>query len=170
MIMAEVQADADDILETYRDLPVTCVDEFGVLSEKLKSLIAKIRKNHGEIVRAEARRRNLELMLLENRINPHRLYNTLSAIKYTYRDKQLSDIIDAMVTYYRLVLSKGSAEIPLSDELSMIEQYLLLYRFASDAHYEYRIEVEHGLGHLPRAQDGGAAVCGRRAKGGSSGR
>jgi sensor histidine kinase YesM len=80
-------------------------------------------------------------MVLQDRINPHLLYNTLSAIKYTYRDEHLSQIIDTMVRYYRLVLSRGSAEIILKDELAMIEQYLLLHRFAYDAGFDFRIEI-----------------------------
>jgi sensor histidine kinase YesM len=146
MIMNEMSSDGSSILETYHEVPVTSDDEFGTLSEKLNELIAKIRKNHEEIVRAERTGRKLELMVLQDRINPHLLYNTLSAIKYTYRDEHLSQIIDTMVRYYRLVLSRGSAEIILKDELAMIEQYLLLHRFAYDAGFDFRIEIESGIG------------------------
>ncbi len=144
-IVKEINFDVDNMLSSYHELPLTSSDEFSKISEKLNQLIAKIRKNHEEIMSFEEKRKTLELMVLQDRINPHLLYNTLSAIKYTYREDNLSKIIDTMVQYYRMVLSKGCDEIPVSSELEMLKKYLHLYRFAYDAHYRYEFTVDDDI-------------------------
>ncbi len=121
-------------------------DEFSLLSVRFQELVARIREYYARIAGYEKQQRELELDLLQARINPHFLYNTLDTIKWVSREPGIDRVIDSLVRYYRIALNKGSNILPLSQELSMVEEYLKLEQFTFDLPFQYAFDVEPAVG------------------------
>lgn len=122
------------------------MDEFGTLENKFHELIQKMKQYYEERNEYELERKSLETKLLQERFNPHFLYNTLSTLKWIIEDKRVENVIDSMVKYYRIALNKGSSIITIQQELEMLGEYLKLQKFAYGNENEYRINIEEGLG------------------------
>ncbi|MBD2847006.1 histidine kinase [Paenibacillus sp. IB182496] len=120
-------------------------DEFGQLDEAFRELLERVKFYYNESAQTELRRKLLETELLHVQVNPHVLYNSLSAIRWVYDDARLHQLIDTMVDYYRLFLNRGHVETRLDDELRMIEKYVHMQQFAYASAFQYECEVEQGL-------------------------
>jgi len=130
----------------YR-LDIAGQDEVGEMAAVFRQMVQEIQDLIDENVRKEKEQHRLELQALQEQINPHFLYNTLSAIRSLAIDIDAHDIDQvayALSAYYRLTLSKGESIIPLQDEIEMVRNYIfLLNRKCKDRLIvEYAIEPE----------------------------
>jgi len=131
----------DDRLQTYQ-----AEDEFGAIGKRFYELIQRIKDYYRRINEYEFERKILETELLQERINPHFLYNTLSTMRWICSDGKVLNAIDSLVKYYRIALNKGSSIVSILQELEMIEEYLRLQKFAYGYVFDYRIDVGEDIG------------------------
>ncbi len=120
-------------------------DEIAIIKRKFLSILVKMNGMYKDLLDAKNRNSLLEMELLQARFNPHLLYNTLSTIKWSVlrkNDNATSNIIDSLTNYYRIALSKGYYIIRISDELSMIREYIEIVNFTH--RNQYRLEVNIG--------------------------
>ncbi|MDF2836073.1 MAG: hypothetical protein K0Q63_1713 [Paenibacillus sp.] len=127
----------------------TTDDEFSRMGNVLHELIVRVRDYYKRINDYETERTVLETQLLQERINPHFLYNTLSTMKWLSSDERIRGVIDSMVRYYRIALNKGSSIITIDQELTMMHEYLELQKFAYGNDFAFEISIEEGLGGTP---------------------
>lgn len=120
-------------------------DEFSRLSELFQRLLLEIKEHYRKESEYAIEKKSLELALLQERINPHMLYNSLSSIKWAFPDTQLRTVIDCMVKYYRTTLNKGNDLLRVRDEISMVEEYMKLQQFAYRSDFKYEIRVDNAL-------------------------
>lgn len=111
---------------------------FNIMIEEINILMFRIKKEQFEI-------KQIELNKLQSQIKPHFLYNTLECIHWqalSDGNKEVSRMVKALANYYRLCLSKGKDIIPLSQELSSIENYLIIQnmRYSDIAECEINID------------------------------
>ncbi len=87
-----------------------------------------------------------EYAALRSQINPHFLFNTISAIKLQVREDPLKaqQLLLALASFFRRTLETGEDMIPLSEELQCIEFYLTIQqaRFGERLRVEYDIPTE----------------------------
>jgi sensor histidine kinase YesM len=121
-------------------------DEFATMEKRFRELALRIKEHYKEKSEYELERKLLETKLLQERINPHFLYNTLSTMKWVSDDKRVQSAIDSMVKYYRIALNKGSSVITIEQEMEMIGEYLKLQKFAYGNDFDFFLEIEDGLG------------------------
>jgi sensor histidine kinase YesM len=121
-------------------------DEFSKIEHSFYELLRKVKEYYRKITEFELERKVLETQLLQERFNPHFLYNTLSTIRWISEDPKVKDVVTSMVKYYRIALNKGSSIITITQELEMIEEYLRLQKFAYGTEFHYVIEHEDGIG------------------------
>ena len=113
------------------------------IESRIRELILNTQEYYARLEQAETEKNRLELEILQMRINPHFLYNTLTSIHYQTKDKRIRKSIDSLIHYYRIVLSKGHLFIKIEEELSMIREYLELQVFAYRLdHIRYEIEAD----------------------------
>ena len=120
-------------------------DEFSQINSKFHEMVKKIKEFYIHEVSLRTEKKTLEMELLQSLINPHFLYNTLDGIKWAYNDKKLSEVVDSMVKYYRIALSKGNTILKVSQEISMLEEYLKLQQFSYESDFKYRIDVDETI-------------------------
>lgn len=112
-------------------------DEFGIILSKLLDFYNELKEKAEREKEIDKKLAQLEINILQERISPHFLYNTLASIKWSYPDKRLGEIIDSIVHYYRLMLNSGSSITTIENELNGIIEYLKIQSFA----YAKEVEV-----------------------------
>ena len=113
----------NDILEFKTDFNIVEKDFIGI-EKKVLTLVQNTREYCNKLQKIEDENSRLELELLQMRLNPHFLYNTLTAIRSRIQDESIRRTIDSLIRYYRIVLSKGYLNIRIAEEIKMIEEYV----------------------------------------------
>lgn len=135
----------DQLLLNEELIQIKGSDDVAVIKLKLKELVSRMNEIHTEMAAVKLEKSSLEIELLQSRINPHLLYNSLSVINWTAlwnKDQKTVEIIDAMTKYYRIALSKGNSVISISSELEMIKEYVKINVFSHSVDYRLELEVE----------------------------
>lgn len=113
-------------------------NSFNVMVENTKNLIEQ--KYEMILLRNQS-----ELKALQNQINPHFLYNTLTSIK-TVIDRKDNTSASLMVLHlsdiFRYNLSKGNAVVPFSEELEHIKKYLFIQEFRFKDRFEVYYDID----------------------------
>lgn len=119
-------------------------DEVGVLTQTFNSMLTEIERKTESLVQEQKSKREFQLELLNQQINPHFLYNTLDnicALAELNRTAELSEMVNNLTDFYRGVLSKGSIVIPLERELHIAENYLKIMQIRYYHSFSYTIEA-----------------------------
>jgi len=98
----------------------------------------------GELLQAQ-------LQLLRAQIQPHFLFNTLSVVRALSRNDRASTVamLDHLIRYFEAALPRlRESEVPLAQELELVDAYLAIYRARMGTRLSYRIAVAEGLGQL----------------------
>ena len=95
-----------------------------------------------ELYQAELYRKQLELQALQDKIDPHFLYNTLDTINWTAKEHnvdEISKIVVALSTMYRKIFNKGKDLTTIKDALEGISCYLEIQRIRYGESFSYHI-------------------------------
>jgi len=120
-------------------------DEIGELKNNYNLMIMEINNLIIKLVDEEKQKRKFELDVLNEQIKPHFLYNTLDNIAYlalSNNNQTLYDAVNALGSFCRISLSKGSEIISLGNEIMLIKNYLALQklRYGEMINDEYDID------------------------------
>lgn len=123
------------------------IEDVDILARSLQSMMNRIKQLIGQVYVKEIERQNIELDLLQAKINPHFLYNNLSAINWLALDcgqDRIYEITTEMATFYRTALNKGKNVDKLSVEITNIRAYIRLLEIAHEDSFdvEYQIDGE----------------------------
>lgn len=108
-------------------------DEIAILGKQINQMLDAIQKM--EALREESLKNNqlMELMLLQQQINPHLLYNTLDSVLWILqegRTEEASKLVGALSEFFKISLSRGRDIVPLYNEIQLIKYYLDIQRLA----------------------------------------
>ena len=123
-------------------------DELDEIADSVNQMGEKIHTLIEESYKKELDRKISELNLLQEQINPHFLYNALSSISVLAMgngDKAASRAILYLSDFYRITLSKGKQDIPIREELNLLESYLKIQRMRFDDSIEVEYELDESL-------------------------
>ena len=146
-LIRKMNTNVESLIQNDNIQLYTTKDEFGTLGNVFYELIFKVKEYYKKITDYELEKTVLETQILQERINPHFLYNTLSTMKWISEDKKIQNVVDSMVKYYRIALNKGSSIITITQESEMIVEYLQLQKFAYGNDFEFHIDIEEGVGN-----------------------
>ncbi len=125
--------------------------EIEQIKESIRNLINKIQEINKEKATMELEKKDISLKLLQSKMNPHFLYNILSVISYREikkHDTETVNIINELVAYYRMILSKGKDYISLKEELELIKKYVFLVEISHSKHYDLEIDVPRDMNNI----------------------
>jgi len=123
-------------------------DELAVIKRRFSELLARNETLYKASLAAHNDSHRLQVELLQSRLNPHLLYNSLSAIKWKAlrnQDPDIVGVIDSMSRYYRAVLNKGNNILKVRDELRMVQEYIKISEYAAGSHVQLEIDVDEPL-------------------------
>lgn len=99
-------------------------------------------------MKTRLRETELEQQVLHSQMNPHFLFNTLSALQGIIRSGNIDkahEFILKLAKLLRLIFDNASMNlIPLTNELAFLENYLLLQKLQLEDRFDYRIEINVG--------------------------
>ena len=127
-------------------------DEISILGEKINQMLDEL-ESLSRSREQEMRANQLtELRLMQQQINPHLLYNTLDSVlwgmqQHNYEDA--SQILRALSEFFKLSLSQGRMEIPLGDEIRMVESYLDIQNRARRKRFTIACDIPEALLRQP---------------------
>lgn len=138
----------NDCLSNFNSVNVTGNDEVSFIKRKFKELAQTINSLNAENMEVLKKSNKLEIDLLQSKINPHLLYNSLSAIKWTAQrrnDKNTVKVVDSLTKYYRRVLNREDNVIKIKDELSMISEYVNIMSYSNATEYKLELYVDENI-------------------------
>lgn len=115
----------------YR-IPVNSSDELGQVITEINQLGKKLDVLIEDSYKKEIARKDSELNLLQEQINPHFLYNALASISSLARKNRDADTfkaIQCLADFYRISLNKGKRILTVREEIKLLESYLAVQRF-----------------------------------------
>lgn len=138
-----------------RDPSIEWKNEFGTIGKGINQMSENVVSLMDKKVEDEKQKKDLEYQILQSQINPHFLYNTLNSIKWMATIQGAGGIAEMTTALARLMknVSKGTgAQIPLKDELALVQDYFLIqqYRYGGSVSLECRIpdpELYHCMIH-----------------------
>jgi two-component system, sensor histidine kinase YesM len=134
------------------ELPEVGEDEISELTLNFNGMVGQIKNLVEERYRLGLEVKNLELSALQAQVNPHFLYNTLDLINglaLIAGQSRIVEIVAALSRFYRLSLSGGAEDIPLSQEIEHAASYLQIQNLRFEGAVDLKIETEPGLAEVP---------------------
>lgn len=116
-------------------------DSLNIMIEKTSNLIDRVKIEQTNL-------RKTELILLQEQINPHFLYNTLDTITWLAESKKYQEVVDmvgSLSKYFRTSLSKGSTLITLKEEEQHVRSYLEIQKVRYEDILTYEIIIDEDL-------------------------
>lgn len=118
--------------------------EISRLGEDINRMSADIQR----LIREKEEKQQLEMRLLQNQMNPHFLYNTLSSIRLMaglQGKNSVAEMIEALGKLLRANLSGSRELIPLSEEMELLSSYIYIQNIRLKRNIDYQTEVPDAL-------------------------
>ncbi len=134
-----------DKIEESRD------DEFGKVYLAYNNMTVEIEKLIQELYQEKLVKREMELKILQEKINPHFLYNTLDTINWIAMEHQVDDIskmVIALSTMYRKTFNRGRDLISIEDVMTSISCYLEIQQIRYGESFFYEIDCDEDTKQL----------------------
>ncbi len=109
--------------DKYKDELGYLVKAFNNMSDRINTLIT-------DVYQANIDKKEFELKALQAQINPHFLYNSLSAINRLASSGDVSKVdymVKNLTKFYRMTLSNGRNNISIAEELEQVKAYIDIY-------------------------------------------
>ncbi len=126
-------------------IPIQSRDEVGILAHSFDSMITKIRELIRKNYSIELRQKDAELYALQSQINPHFMYNTLQTISMAVEEGESKTVVEMVTILGRMLrysLSNKDRLVPLSNEISHIEDFLKIQKFRFEERLSFDIQVQ----------------------------
>lgn len=123
-------------------------DEIGMLHRQFDRMAGQISELVESNYTKELLVKEAQLKALEMQINPHFLYNTLESINWRAKAVGASTIslmVESLGNLFRAILSKSSESFTISEELSLVENYLTIQKCRFDSRLIYEIHTDPSL-------------------------
>lgn len=122
--------------------------EIGKVGQYLLEISENNLELREKLISSELNEKEAELLLLQERINPHFLYNTLDAIYFMAVIDGADDVAD-MVRYlsevFKLSLNNGDKLITIEDELQKIRAYMKIQNMRYQDKFMLEIDVDEKI-------------------------
>ncbi|TVQ28429.1 MAG: HAMP domain-containing protein [Spirochaetaceae bacterium] len=146
----ELAEAAERIQRDTLDVPVAtdAQDELGNLSRSIDAMMQRIRDLVATVYEEQADLRRLELELLQNQMHPHFLFNALHSIQTMAtlsRAPNVADMTGALTNVLYYAVRSSDEAIPLSEELSILESYVLIQKMRWADAFEFEAYVAETL-------------------------
>lgn len=118
--------------------------EISRLGEDINRMSADIQR----LIREKEEKQQLEMRLLQNQMNPHFLYNTLSSIRLMaglQGKNSVAEMIEALGKLLRANLSGSQELIPLAEEMELLSSYIYIQNIRLKGNIDYQTEVPDAL-------------------------
>jgi len=152
-LLGKIDAYRKGVLPTEKDMKKyqKRKDEFGQLHRHFDKMAYENKQIND---------RNYELMLLQKeaqynqlqqQIQPHFIYNTLSQITwiaYEHKDADIANLSNSLARMLRDSINFSEMTIRLADEMKMVQDYMLIQRFRFQEKLSFEIQIDPELENI----------------------
>lgn len=147
--------DLTDLSSGQESPPGNSAYELTKLNQSYQQMVERLEQSLEETVTARSHEIRARMLALQAQMNPHFLYNTITIISIKaeqQNDTQVVEMCRCLTGMLRYVAQETPVAIPLSVELSYLEQYLFLMncRYPNQFHVELDIPEELRKLELPK--------------------
>lgn len=130
-------------------------DELSYLSDNIDGMVTEIQLLLEQRQQSEAKKRDLELKMLQYQINPHFLFNTLNTLRLVAQmnqDKVVAEGICSLSELLKNTLINDQEFITIQEEIANLKHYFSIQaiRYAGSFHVNYDIPEEFSSYLLPK--------------------
>ena len=123
-------------------------DEIGVLIRGFSRMVKRIKYLIEEVYQSQLHQKEYEMRALQQQINPHFLYNTLSMINFKALEAgedTISKMTLSLSAFYRTSLNKCKNYCSINDELKNMESYIDIQLMMHDFDFDVEIEIDEEI-------------------------
>lgn len=120
-------------------------NEFGNLYQQFNQMISRIRQLLRELNEQNRKKREAELQVLQEQINPHFIYNTLDIINWhaiEYGARDVSRMLSLLGKMLRIGLSRGASFITVKKEIEHLTCYIELQKIRYHHKIDFSVAIE----------------------------
>lgn len=136
------EGNLDVVFDVYAE------NEVGKLGKGITKMMERVKGLIEQVEFESNQKRQAEFAALQAQIKPHFLYNTLYAIKQLCKMNEVEDaevMVSALAAFFRISVSKGEEIITVKDEISHVENYLIIQHMRYKDKLRYSIDVNENL-------------------------
>lgn len=129
--------------------PIGGNDELGRLDCRFNTMVDRINDLIHTEYELRLNAKMIEAELLQEQLNPHLLYNSLSALRWTAREAgehRIHGLTDRLIRFLKSILSDGRLVVPVLQEIAIVEDYFALCRDVYGLQCALCTEVDPHLG------------------------
>jgi len=123
-------------------------DEVAVIAKKLVQMFLSRDETYKQLTESDKMRSILEVQLLQERINPHMLYNSLTVLRVhsvKNKDNKTTKLLDSLTAYYRSALTRDNVLERIENELIMLTEYVSVINQITGSRYKVISEVQENV-------------------------
>jgi two-component system, sensor histidine kinase YesM len=135
-------------LSNPEEIIISGTDEISIVKRRFKEMLTQIHQLSEANIEVYRIKAEQEMELLQYKINPHLLYNSLSVIKWLAQrtnDLQTVKMIDSLTRYYRRVLNKGNSILTFQEELELVSEYVNIMCINHQGEYQLEVKVDEEI-------------------------
>ncbi len=120
-------------------------NELGLIGRAVNRMSRDIESLIDRRIKDEQARKALEFRVLQHQINPHFLYNTLSAIKWMatiQKSSGIAEMVSSLASLLRHAAQGADSLVTLERELELVGEYCTIQRYRSANLFTYEVEVK----------------------------
>lgn len=136
---------------------ITTINEINELNSTYNQLVKETNHLINMVYQKEITRSRSELKALQAQINPHFLFNTLDALRWSLEDKDeedLAEFVVAMSELFRYTITKQTDDdwVTIKEEIHHIENYMeiIKMRFGDHLQWNLTLPTEHEKVKIPK--------------------
>lgn len=121
------------------------VYEIQNLSNAIEEMERNLKQLMEDIVQEHEAKRKSDLMVLQNQINPHFLYNTLDTFRglaLEQGNRELSDMIEALSQMFKYSVKYEAEMVNINAELDYLKHYIQLQQMRFPGRFTYEEHLE----------------------------
>lgn len=123
-------------------------DEIGQLIKSFRQMIERLDYMVNEVYQSKIDQQKYEMKALQNQINPHFLYNSLSLINWTaimHDESEISEMAQLLSTFYRTTLNKGKNVISIKGEWDNTCSYVKIQNMMHSGKIKTELMIEESM-------------------------
>lgn len=125
-----------------KPIEVTGTRETREVAKAFNAMIEELHEYVDQLIEAQRQQRSAELAALQQQINPHFLYNTLTSIKFMVRHGEIEETektMNAFISLLQNTLGNVNETITVTEEIENLKHYVLI----NQKRYGDRIKVNY---------------------------
>lgn len=132
--------------DTNHEITLRTGDEFEEIAEQINKMVKSINELNHKNVELIQINGQMEMQNLQERMNPHFIYNTLDNIKYLIVSDPVKaeSMIERFTHILRYSINNTKKRVLLQEDMVYIEDYLYIQKIRFGSRFGYTIEIENG--------------------------